>query len=151
MIETDVNSDGLIEKILELSKQKKIIWEYLDEFENLYKHLNVAPKKRKIGNALPLSDVAETMASTLYMNTFFDANESFYAKIRENFIVLLRYMEKNEENVLVADRIKFMLVPRTFKNIKIIEEDDKILRLHNYVKTQFPDVEDIINDIFKLE
>ena len=151
MSREDISNAELIERTLELSKRKKIIWEYLDEFEDLYQHLNVIPKKKKIGSKPPIASLTETMTSALYINTFFDANESFYARIGGNFIVLLRYMEKNEENVLVADRIKFMLVPHTFKGIKIIEEDDKILRLHNYVKTQFPDVEDIINDIFKLE
>lgn len=150
MSREDINNDEIIERILVLSKRRKIIWEYLDEFENLYKHLNVIPKKKKVGNTLPIASITETMASELYINTFFDANASFYAQIGENFIVLLRYMKK-EENILVADRIKFMLVPHTFKGVKIIEENDKILRLHNYVKTQFPDVEDIINDIFRLE
>lgn len=150
MSREDINNTELIERILELSKRRKIIWEYLDEFENLYQHLNVIPKK-KIGNTMPVASFTETVTSVFSLNNFFDANESFYARIKGNFIVLLRYMEKNEENALVADRIQFMLVPHTFKGIKIIEENDKILRLHNYVKTQFPDVEDIINDIFKLK
>lgn len=81
---------------------------------------------------------------------FFDANASFYANIGENYIVLISEMIKNEENILIPDTLKLMLVPRTFKDIRIIEENDLMLRLHNYVRTQFPDVEDIIEDIFSM-
>lgn len=149
-VSNDVDYDELIEKILELSKERKIIWEYLDENEILYQHLKVTPKK-DIGYTLSNDYVAEIVKSSLNLKTYFDTNASFYARIGENYIVLLRNMKKNEENVLAADRIKLMLVPHTFKGIKTIEETDRIMRLHNYVKAQFPDIEDIINDIFHLK
>lgn len=150
MIRKDIKNDELIEHILELSKRKKIRWKYLDEFESLYQHLNVVPKKEKIGDTLPIQSFSETISSALSAKSFFDANSSFYAPIGENYIVLLRYMKRDEEKILVADTIKLMLVPHTYKGIEVIEDDDKILRLHNYVKAQFPDVNDIIDDIFKL-
>lgn len=150
MIKEERSNDIIIEKILELSKEKKIIWEYLDEYENLYQHLKVTPKKKRIGDKLSWTDITENVATALYTYTFFDANASFYANVGENYIVLISEMIKNEENVLTADKLKLMLVPRTFKDVRIIEEDEMMLRLHNYVRTQFPDVEDIIEDIFNM-
>ena len=147
MIKEERGNDTIIEKILELSKEKKIIWEYLDEYENLYQHLRVTPKRKRLDDKVSWTDITESVATALYTYTFFDANASFYANIGENYIVLISEMIKNEENILIPDTLKLMLVPRTFKDIRIIEENDLMLRLHNYVRTQFPDVEDIIEDI----
>lgn len=151
MSKKDIKYEELIEHILGLSKRKKINWKYLDEFESLYQHLNVFPKKEMIGDVLPIQNFAEAMSSSLSGKSFFDVNSSFYAPIGKNFIVLLKYIKIYNENNLVADMIKLFLVPYTYKGIEEIEDDGNLLRLHNYVKAQFPDVDDIIDDIFKLD
>lgn len=71
MIKEERGNDTIIEKILELSKEKKIIWEYLDEYENLYQHLRVTPKRKRLDDKVSWTDITESVATALYTYTFF--------------------------------------------------------------------------------
>lgn len=142
--------DEIIEKIFELSKNKKIIWQYLDANESLCQNLKIIPKKTQLNATISWDIVTDNLAGALYPQSLFDANQSFYSSIGENYIIILCKLNRNEEKELIADKTKLMLVPRTFKNIEVIEETDKMLRLRNFIKKQFPDVQDIIDDIFAM-
>lgn len=140
----------IIEKVFELTKEKKIIWDYLDENKTLSQKLKLS----SFGKTMP----GETMWNNFNtkLETFFSGSssyasgESFYAEIGENYIVLLRKILIGESHAYVSGDLMFLMVPRTYKGIKIIEDSDVIQRLHSYLKSTFPDVNDIIEDLFDM-
>ena len=140
----------IIEKVFELTTAKKIIWEYLDENKSLSEKL----KFSSIDEAMP----GETMwndfnvkLETMFSGTSsYVSSESFYAEVGENYIVLLRKIFTGENHTYVAGDLMFLMVPRTYKGIKIIEDSDVIQRLHSYLKSTFPDANDIIEDLFDM-
>lgn len=128
-------NEQFVNKLIELTKTNKMTWLYLDENDELFSTLNLSPFER--------------ISSTFDYDEF-NSDSSFYAKINSNFIVLYE-LRTASENLLSSLRLK--TVPSTFKdiqNIELTENKELLLRLLNVVKSQFPNSEDIINDILNL-
>ncbi len=127
-----ITNEQFISKIIELTKEDKITWNYLDSNKIIYESLDLTPGIKG------------------FLKEGFDKNSSFYAKINYNFIVFYKI---SDAKLSVLDSLIFKTVPSTFREIRTIElEENKneLIRLHNIIKSKFPNSEDIINDILNL-
>lgn len=133
------DSIEVIRKIKSLTENKTLIWSYLDENSCLYNGINYYPKTDDI-----LDNIKNDVNN---INKEFDSENSFYANIGDNYLVLLTTEEPYN---LFADRLLLLLVPRTFKGIEKIKYSSFLLELHMFIKTLLPNSNDIIEDILKM-
>lgn len=127
-------NEQFVNKLIELTSAKKISWEYLDEDEIIYNSLQISPFEN----------------NKLIFDIVFNPNSSFYTEINSNFIVLYEIVTSTG-NLLSSLRLK--TVPNSYKdiqNIELTENKELMLRLLNVIKSQFPNSEDIINDILNM-
>lgn len=140
---------GVVKKLVELTKQKKIEWHYLDSCKDVYQQLSLEPKSPLVNrNALTIF----SEFSTYNIKEPFDADNSFITFIHDNYVVIYaRLNDKNEPTVL-SDRLKLLLVPKTFKDVyeSVDDTDGNLVRLHTLVKSVFPNSQDIANDILSM-
>ena len=113
----------IIKKLIDLTKSKKIKWNYLGEADSIYNGLS------------------------MYASGF-DHDNSFYSEIENNYIVLVA--ARPISNQLLAERISLHFVPNTFRDIQKIDSSKELLRLHTLVKSNFPNSEEIINHILNM-
>ena len=112
-----------IEKIINMTKEKKIKWSYLDENERIY---------RKMG-----------WINGLIETPNFNTEKSFITKI-DNFYIVIRTELNNLTDLYV--------IPSTFKNICLLKAEqygEHITRLYNIVQMYFPDAEVFINSFLQ--
>lgn len=120
----------LLEKIIEDTKENKVVWHYLDSNYSLYEGMNWTKTKTEFG-FFPAKE-------KVYPN--FDVENSFYTLIRDTYIVLLVY--SNQPAILYV-------VPKTYKRVVALSPDkygELITRLLNLVESKFPDGEDFIEE-----
>lgn len=140
------NSKDFMDKLIELTKNNSIKWEYLDN----NKYVCDALKMEALGNQY-LFDINffTKMSNVIY----FDTNNSFISTVNGNYILICCIYDKNLKDSTLNERLVLKLVPRTFREIKSIkcdEEDGTLQRLQSLVKSLFPNADDIVNDIFNL-
>lgn len=141
----DINVNEVLDKLIELTKKNILTWEYLDCYKVLCNELNyegVSPTQNytnlKIFTAITSS------------KKMFDSDNSFVTKINDNYIILYCNIDNNDNEKTLDERLIFMLVPRTFKDVFRCSSDGNLLRLHSLVKSYFPSAKDIANDILNL-
>lgn len=121
---------SLLKKIIEDTKEMKIIWHYLDSNVSLYEGMNWTKTKTEVG----LFSAKEHV----YPN--FDTENSFYTSIMDTYIVLL--VHSNQPAILYV-------VPKTYKKVVTLSPDEYgelITRLLNLVESQFPNGEHFIEE-----
>ncbi len=128
----------IINKIIELTKQEKLEWFYLNDAPTLCNQLRV---KENLGTEL--SKIAIQIENSIP----FDSSNSFYTILNGNYIVLLASTETKK---ILRDRLSLMLVTKTYRDKNVFTDMEEILQLHTLVKGRFPSVNDIINDLFAL-
>lgn len=142
------NYKELLEKMIELTKSEKISWNYLDSNKvvcDSMKFEGVSPLNHRKGII--------ALASAVSDKKIFDSDNSFVSKINHNYIILYCNLNDAEDGKTLDERLMLMLVPRTFKDIKIYfseGSDGTLLRLHTLVKSTFPSANDIENDILQM-
>ncbi len=143
---SNLNETSFILKLIELTKEKKIEWDYLDEYRDVYQELSMQPRSPLYGKS-SLEVLAEFGAGMSKIE--FDSDNSFATCINENYIIIYASIVEKKEPKLLGERLSLMLVPRTFKDIKRLRdnEEEHLVRLHTLIKSGFPNSEDIINDI----
>lgn len=122
-----------IEKIIHKTKEHRIRWDYLDKNQDLYLGMDWLKVKSQMDNIFPQKD-------KYYYD--FDAENSFFAKIDDTYIVL-RVRRTN----LPAD---LYVVPYTYKRVVKMSADEYgeyITRLMNLVQNEFPDGKSFIDKL----
>lgn len=136
-------------KMIELTKEGKITWDYLDNFENVYEKLLIKPR-----SPLQSKNPLETweQLSNIPIRREFDSDNSFVACINDNYLVLCVWIDDVRNHKVLADRLILEVVPRTFKDVSVYsdDEDGDLVQLQTLVKSKFPNTEDIINDILNM-
>ena len=94
----------LLKKIIEDTKENKVVWHYLDSNHSLYEGMNWTKTKTEFG-FFPAKE-------KVYPN--FDVENSFYTLIRDTYIVLLVY--SNQPAILYV-------VPKTYKKVVTLSPD----------------------------
>lgn len=120
------------EEILNMTKERKIQWKYLDSNIELYEEMNWVNTETKM---IHFAQIKENLIPN------FIENKSFYAKLNNTYIVLL--VRKDLPPSLY-------IVPYTYKNAIRMSSDDFgeiITRLLNYVISQFPTADEFIDDV----
>lgn len=120
-----------IKEIIELTKEKRIKWRYLDSNKRLYEGMEWTYTRKEGGI---LFEAKERVVPN------FDVENSFYVLI-DNFytVILVRYNSP-------AD---LYIVPETFKNVINLTSDEYgeyTTRLLNLVQSQFPNAETFIDN-----
>jgi len=128
-----------ITKLGELTKSDKITWEYLDSNKSLYNSINLSPY-----------NTYDVISAALEGKKSFDTSNSYFTKINDNFIILYTDSASKEGSSLV-ERLRLLLVPRTFKSIRRISNSNESITLLTIIKSKFPSADDIIQDINALE
>lgn len=129
------NYSNFIDSLITGTKNKTIIWDYLDTRSDLYEKF---------------VDNSED----------FYTDDSFYAPYNDSYFVLISTKEeitsgkfdKYGEYILptYVDVIKLAVIPSTFRDIKVISGADNknyssaLIRLRNLIKKDFPNSDDII-------
>ncbi len=146
----NINVRKMLEKLIELTKSNSISWEYLDSRKSLCKELCLEGKTPiQLNTGLDLVATLSSISST----ELFDADNSFVAKINDNYIVIYCKINVNKISQTIDERLVFMLVPRTYKDIFTYRSDGNdgtLLRLQMLVKSFFPSAADIANDILNM-
>jgi len=139
MILNDDKHHELLSSLFVLTKEDKITWNYLDSEKPLFISLNLTPY-----------GVNESLSLVLLNRTQkFDASNSFYTSVNNNYIVIYVLYSNNDEESFVS-RLKLLLVPRTYKSVEEVKCPNEIVRLQTLIKSKFPSPDDIINDIMNL-
>ncbi len=118
-------------KILQMTKEERISWDYLDQNESLYSGMNWIRTSTRFG----IFGEKETVSPN------FDREDSFYAKIGETSIVIL--VKNNQPATLYV-------VPNTYKKVVRFDADEYgelITRLRNLVQSKFPSGEVFIDEL----
>lgn len=142
---SDINGKVLIEQLLKLTKDNKIKWGYLDQNSTVCYNLKMEPRS-PLESRNPL--VAFAQITSADSKLCFDADNSFIASIKDNYVVI--YARISDKNDVLAERLRLMLVPSTYKDVyRYVDEDDdsELLRLQSLIKSKFPNSLDIANDI----
>lgn len=142
---SDINGKALVEQLIKLTKDNKIEWGYLDQNSTVYYHLNMEPKS-PLESKNPLLTFAQMTSADGKL--CFDADNSFIASIKSNYVVI--YARISDKNDVLAERLRLMLVPSTYKDVYRYndeDEDSELLRLQSLIKSKFPNSLDIANDI----
>ena len=136
-------------KMIELTKEGKITWDYLDNFENVYEKLLIKPRS-PLQSKNPLETLEQL--SNIPICREFDSDNSFVACINDNYLVLCVGIDDVRNHKVLADRLILEVVPRTFKDVSVYsdDEDGDLVQLQTLVKSKFPNTEDIINDILNM-
>ena len=136
-------------KMIELTKEGKITWDYLDNFENVYEKLLIKPRS-PLQSKNPLETLEQF--STIPIRREFDSDNSFVVCINDNYLVLCVWIDDVRNHKVLADRLILEVVPRTFKDVSVYsdDEDGDLVQLQTLVKSKFPNTEDIINDILNM-
>lgn len=136
-------------KMIELTKEGKITWDYLDNFENVYEKLLIKPRS-PLQSKNPLETLEQF--STIPIRREFDSDNSFVVCINDNYLVLCVWIDDVRNPKVLADRLILEVVPRTFKDVSVYsdDEDGDLVQLQTLVKSKFPNTEDIINDILNM-
>ena len=142
---TDINGKALIEQLIKLTKDNKIEGGYLDQNSTVCYNLKMEPRS-PLESRNPL--VAFAQITSADSKLCFDADNSFIAPIKDNYVVI--YARISDKNDVLAEWLRLMLVPSTYKDVyRYTDEDDdsELLRLQNLIKSKFPNSSDIANDI----
>jgi len=144
-----MNKDSLILKLIELTKEQKIQWEYLDIYNDVCENLLIKARS-PLQNKTSFEVLSEM--KIVGSKKEFDSDNSFVACINENFIVIFAEVQNRNEPQVLGERLTLMIVPRTFKDITKWEDDNEgnLVRLHTLIKSNFPSSEDVVNDIFNM-
>ena len=140
-----IDGEALIEQLIKLTKDNKIKWGYLDNNSLVYTNLKMEPKS-PLENRSSMAALAEI--SAFDAKTYFDSDNRFVASIKDNYVVI--YARISDKKVVLAERLVFMLVPSTYKDVyKYVSnaENSGILRLQTLIKSSFPNSLNIANDI----
>lgn len=122
-------------KILQMTKEQKLTWRYLDSNEELYTGMNWTKTTTRLG----LFSEKETVLPN------FDCEDSFYTEIGDTNIVIL--VKNNQPATLYV-------VPSTYKKVVRLDADEYgelITRLRNLVQSYFPSAEAFINNLLNNE
>lgn len=145
---SDINGKVLIEQLIKLTKDNKIKWGYLDQNSTVCYNLKMEPRS-PLESKNPL--VAFAQITSADNKLCFDADNSFIASIKNNYVVI--YARISDKNDVLAERLRLMLVPSTYKDVyRYIDKDDdsELLRLQSLIKSKFPNSLDIANDILEM-
>ena len=118
-------------KILQMTKEEKLIWRYLDDNEELYSGMRWTKSTTSLG----IFGERETALPN------FNCEDSFYTKIGDTSIVIL--VRGNQPASLYV-------VPNTYKKVVRLGSDEYgelITRLRNLVQSHFPSADDFINNL----
>lgn len=144
----DIDVTKLLEKLINSTKENTISWEYLDSNKNVCNGLGY----EAVSPAKSLSTL-ELVASLGYSKKLFDSDNSFITEVNKNYIILYCNLDNKNGEKTLDERLIFMLVPRTYKDVFMYSSDGTdgtLLRLHSLVKSLFPNAKDIANDILNL-
>ena len=123
-----------IEGIINRTKEKKISWRYLDSNESLYEGMRWTKTR---------SEYVMFGTNKEVTSPDFDVESSFYAAIRNMFVVIY---------VWGSHPAKLYVVPNTYKKVVTLTPDEYgeyITRLLNIVQSQFPNAETFIEEFTK--
>ncbi len=143
---TSISEHEIVEKLIELTVGKKINWAYLDSSKSVYDALDIIPRK-DVRSAV--ESLLVEYSSQLSDKQKFDPDNSYYTRINSNYVVLYVSAPKSNDKIL-AERMNLLFVPNTFRSIEKVDNVDGLVRLHTIVKSHFPSVENIIDDILKM-
>lgn len=127
---------SFILKLIKQTKEQLLQWRYLDENKSLCRNMDWMDEDDSISVML-----SEKEEPTFY----FDVENSFYCRIKENYIVLC--VSDNEPAEL-------FVIPSTFKCIVQLTPDEygeHITRLLNLVRSTFPSGENFIDEFISGE
>lgn len=143
-----INVKEVLDKLIELTKNGTLPWEYLDSEQNICSNLNyvgVSPMHNR--------SAMEKLATVASSKKVFDADNSFITSINDNHIIIYCNLNDDNDEKTLDERLIFMLVPRTYKDVFMYASDGNdgtLLRLHSLVKSNFPSAQDIVDDILGL-
>ena len=126
---------NFIEKIIILTKERKIRWSYLDSNRHLYESMSWTHT----------SSGFEIWGVKNKITPDFNTEESFYSTIDDTYLVI--YTRKDKLPI-------FCIIPNTFKKIVYMYPDkygQYITRLSNLVQSQFPDAQTFIQKFISKE
>ena len=138
------NANDLFEKLIKLTKENTIQWRYLDDDKSICDELNLRAYK---------SENIFEISLNITSSKAFDVNNSFVAHINNNYIIICCEKDDSTSNKTLEERLSFMLVPRTFRGVRVYtssDDDGTLLRLQSLVKSYFPSADDIIKDILDM-
>lgn len=121
-----------IERIIQLTKERKINWNYLDTNEELY--IGMEWTNTKVEYRF-LSENKEIITPN------FNTEDSFFARVDDTYLAI--YVWNNQP-------AKFYVIPYTFKKVTVFTPDEYgeyITRLSNLVQSQFPNSENFIDGV----
>ena len=124
----EIKYTNFIKKVIQLTKEHKISWEYLDSNKKLYTGMNWTKVEYRL-----LSHDKEVIIPD------FNIEDSFYARIDDTYLAI--YVWNNQP-------ARLYVIPYTFKKITVLTPDEYgeyITRLCNLVQRQFPNSESFID------
>lgn len=132
-----VGKDFVI-KLIELTKEKKIAWKYLDGESKLNSALNLSAMPK---NSIP------AIFGTMDIKIYYNPANSFCVKINGNYVVLLA----NSNDMVISEGLQLLLVPGTYKDIDVYEDDKELLvHLLMVIKSMFPNASNIVDDVLSM-
>lgn len=136
MSENNERLDEFVSKLIILTKDDKIRWEYLDSNKELYDHINLYPYVNSM----------DSLSNAMLNKIGFDSSNSYYTSINNNHIVIFTRISSSKEES-IYEKLQLWLVPRTYKAINKLDIKNNIVSLQSIIKSKFPNSDDIINDI----
>lgn len=127
---------AFIEKLIEMTKMRKLAWAYLDKNDTLCKGMEWKTETRSL--LMMLDDTISTK--------HFDSENSFVCRRGSTYVVLLM-----KSGVSVP---ALYVVPNTYKGVVVLRADDYgeyITRLFNLVKSGFPHADTFIDEFLAEE
>lgn len=121
---------SFLKKVIEDTKEKKMVWHYLDSNASLYEGMNWTKKETEYN----------FFSTKEKVHPDFDTEDSFYTSIGNTFIVL--FVDNSQPAILYV-------VPNTYKKVVTLSPDEYgelITRLLNLVESQFPNGENFIEE-----
>lgn len=128
---------NFIGKLINRTKEEKISWSYLDQNIQLCREMNW------LDDDSVFSAMSQALAGKNRRSFSFNVEDSFYCKVKDNYIVL--YVTDNDPATL-------LVIPPTCKSIVQLTPDEYgslITRLLNLVKNRFPSADAFIDDFLE--
>lgn len=122
-----------IRRLIDLTKENKIEWKYLDSNTHLCEEMAWCEKKS------PITTIQDSLSGSFERAYYFDVENSFYTKIDETYIALV--VQDNNPASL-------MIIPNTYKKVVTLYPSDygeNITRLLNIVQNEFPSGEAFVD------
>lgn len=124
---------AVLERIIELTKNSSLSWNYLDSEQELYEGMHWT----KSHETFSLTGMKEVLRPG------FDTENSFCSYVNGTYIVILT--QRNQPATVY-------IVPSTYKKVVKLSAElygDLITRLLNIVASSFPDAEAFIDELLK--